>query len=353
MKVDVDKVLKNKVVLLSGEEYVPRARTLQILVESASGGDHLDMETFVADSSSPTQWFASAGTTPFLSPRRTVVVRNVLRSDAHKDFNFASLPESALILLVADEEAGDSERQRKFDNSRRAWEKSASAAGASVIAFNVDPKEVLSSIKAEAQTLGKKINDRAAETLRDMTGGSLSRAQEELEKLALYVGEEQQIRDQDVKSVAVASPEWNVFRLVEAMTRGDAGEALRQIKVMVGNNARVDDIALRSILPTLTTQFRLLWQARICIEAKASVHAIPAEVAALFPERPNFAREPEWKQKRIMFAAQSLPFEALTICIEAMADADSRLKGLLPSFSAIDTLERLALEMIGAVQKAA
>ena len=59
MKVDIDKALKHTVVLLSGDEYVPRARTLQTLLEKASGGDDFDLETFVADSSGPTQWFAS------------------------------------------------------------------------------------------------------------------------------------------------------------------------------------------------------------------------------------------------------------------------------------------------------
>jgi len=353
MKIDIDKALKQRVILLSGDEYVPRARALRMILEKASGGDDFDLETLVADSSGPIQWFASAGTAPFLSPRRTVVVRNLLRSDAHKEFGFESLPDSALVVLVADEEAGDSERQRKFESARKAWEKSASAAGAAVLTFNVDPKELITAIKQEAEALGKKINDRAAETLRDMTGGSLSRAQEEIEKLALYVGHEQQIREQDVREAAVASPEWNVFRLVDAITRADAGEALRQIRVMVGNNTRVDDVALRSILPTLTTQFRLLWQARICVEAKVQVYSIPAEIAAQFPEKPNLAREPEWKQKRIMFSAQSLTFSALARCLQAMADSDARLKGLLPSFSSIDTLERLALEMIESVRPAA
>ncbi len=206
MRIDVDKALKCRVILLSGEEYVPRARTLQLVVEKASAGDDFDLETFVADASGPTQWFAAAGTAPFLSPRRTVVVRNLLRSDAHKDFRPESLPDTALVVLVADEEGGDSDRQRKFDNARKAWEKTVASSGGSVLAFKVDPKELIGAIRAEAESLGKKMSDRAAEALRDMTGGSLSRAQEELEKLALYVGHEAQIREQDVREAAVASP---------------------------------------------------------------------------------------------------------------------------------------------------
>ena len=119
---------------------------------------------------------------------------------------------------------------------------------------------------------------------------------------------------------------------------------------MVGNNIRVDDVALRTILPILTSHFRLLWQARTCVEAKASQFSIPPNVTALFPERPNFGKEADWKQKRMLYSAQNLGFAAIARCMEAMANADARLKGLLPSFSSIDTLERMALEMIQAVK---
>jgi DNA polymerase-3 subunit delta len=353
MKVDLERALKHRLVLLSGDEYISRGRALQSLIEHASGGDDFDLETFIADTSPPGTWLASAGTSPFLSPRRTAVVRNVLRIDAPKDIKADTLPDTALVILVADEEGGDAERQRKFENSRKAWEKAVTSAGGQVISFRIDPKELIGAIKHEAELHGKQINDRAAETLRNMTGGSLSRAQEELEKLAIYVGHDKVIREQDVKAAAVASPEWNVFKLVDAITRGDAGETLQHIRVMVGGNNRVDDVVLRSILPTLTTQFRLIWQARICVEAKASLYALPPDLVAQFPERPNFAKEPEWKQKRILYAAQSLTFEQIAACIQAMADADARFKGLLPSFSSIDTLERLALEMISAVKKKA
>ncbi len=66
-----------------------------------------------------------------------------------------------------------------------------------------------------------------------MTGGSLSRSIEELEKLAIYVGESDSIREEDVKVVVVPSREWNVFKLCDAIVRDNAGEAMRQLRILV------------------------------------------------------------------------------------------------------------------------
>jgi hypothetical protein len=66
--------------MLSGDEENPRRRSLTALMDAARpGGDDYDLETVEAESSPPHQWIASAGTTPFLAERRTVVVRHLLR----------------------------------------------------------------------------------------------------------------------------------------------------------------------------------------------------------------------------------------------------------------------------------
>ncbi len=66
-----------------------------------------------------------------------------------------------------------------------------------------------------------------------MTGGSLSRALGELEKLALFVGDAEGIREGDVQAVTVPSREWNVFRMADAIVAGDVPEALRQLRTLI------------------------------------------------------------------------------------------------------------------------
>ena len=50
-----------------------------------------------------------------------------------------------------------------------------------------------------------------------------------------------------------------------------------------------------------------------------------------------------------MQTARKLDFGAQTKCLQALADADARMKGQLASFSGIETLERMVLQMIEAV----
>ncbi|HEY3780639.1 MAG TPA: DNA polymerase III subunit delta [Fimbriimonadaceae bacterium] len=355
MKWDSTKALKNTVVLLSGDEYVLRGRALTDLIQTASAGDDFDLETFVGDSSTPTDWFASAGTTPFLSPRRTVVVRNLGRNETHKEFKIPKLPESSLVILVMDEEQGDSDKQRKLENARKGWEAAVKSGGGDVWVFKTDPKDVIPGIKAEAERLEKKINERAAETLREMTGGNLSRAQEELEKLAIFSAGPQ-ITEQDVKTVTVASPEWNIYKMVDAISRGDSGEVLRHLRIIMGANNKVEDISFRIIIPTITSQLRSLWQARICVEAKCDPANMPSDLLALMPGRPNLANDPDWKQRKMMQLARNMSFPFLAACFQAVSDCDARLKGQLASFSGIESLERMVLEMTqaaGAGQKTA
>jgi DNA polymerase-3 subunit delta len=351
MKWDVDKALKKPVILLTGEEGSFRRKALKEILAAAAGGDDFDLETFVADSSSLADWLASAGTAPFLSPRRTAVVRNVLRSEAPKDLKPFALPDTALLVLVGDDESGDFDKQKRIDNNRKNWEKAVAAAGGEVLNFTVDSKDLVGALETEATNLGKKLNPKAAETLREMTGGNFSRALEELEKLALYTGSEPQIRESDVRTVVLPSPEWNVYKIVDAITRGDGGEALRQLKTLVGNNTKVEDPAFRVIFPTLSSQLRLLWQARLCIDAGTTPSNAPAEILACFPDRPNLAKEQDWRQKRAMQTARAIDLEALAKIFMAIADADARLKGLLPSFNSLDSLERMITDMVHAVKQ--
>lgn len=324
-----------------------RLRALRELVEAGAGTDDYDSEVFNADGSASTQWIAAAGTAPFLSPRRTVVVRNLCRSDAYKEFRAAGLPETALLILVGDEETtNDADRQRKLESNRTGWEKAVAASGGEVMQFRVGEKDLRREIKLEIEGRGKKINDRAADVLKEMTGGSFSRALEEIEKLVLFTGEGDTIFENDVRSVVVASTEWNVFKLIDAVVRRDAANALQELRNMIGGGQKAEEVALRSILPLLSNQLRSLWQARVCVEAGAAPPHFPPAVAACFPVRGGFDKELEWRQNKAMHSARSVDFKHLARNMQAVADADARLKGLLPSFNARDTLERMVLEMV-------
>ena len=119
MPFSAPEALKRTIVLLSGEEHELRRRALTaILAELGPSDDDFDREEFDAGSSDYLTWMGSASTVPFLSERRVVIVRHILRQDPD-DVKLPDLPPSALLVLVADEEAGDDDKQRRFRTDRK------------------------------------------------------------------------------------------------------------------------------------------------------------------------------------------------------------------------------------------
>jgi len=355
MNFTVEKAIKHRVVMLSGHEETLRRRALaDLLAVAAPEGDDFDLQTFDASNSGANDWIGSASTAPFLSERRVVVVRHVLRMEepptAADGMTLSSLPEYALLILVADEELGDEGRQRKFGTIRKAWEKDVNDVGGFVAPFAVDQKVLPGTIRGDAASLGIGITPGAAQVLAEMTGGSLSRALDELEKLALYVGPEGQIRENDVRSVAIPSREWNVFAMVEAVAAGQAAAALTQLRILIGSANKAEDAAFGRILPMMGRQLRLLWQARLCIEAKVAPSSAPEHIRAMFPEKASIAAEPSYRQQKLMQAAKGIDLVRIQACFQALGDADARLKGMLPGFNSMETLEMMLLTMIESVR---
>lgn len=351
IKFDAAKAIEHPIVLLAGEEGALRKRALDEMLELASGGDDFDVESFVGDSSGPTTWLASAGTAPFLSPRRVAVVRYILRSDEADALKGAQLPPTALVILVADEEAKNEDRDRKGDGGVRKWEAAVKSAKGISFSFNVDAKDLIEMLRTDAKAGGKTLSPVAAERLAEMCGGSLSRATDELEKLILFVGAAPAISERDIEDVVVPSREWNIFKLIDAVVKGDAAGALRQLRIMVGSNNKAEGVAFSTIFPMLGRQLKLIWQARAVLDAGGSADTIPAKVASHFPSRPNLGAEKDYPRKLAFQFARAVSLNQVQAALEALADADARMKGILPGFTTSDTLERLVLDLVNLLRK--
>jgi DNA polymerase-3 subunit delta len=342
----LEQALAHRVVMLSGDEDALRSRALREITTAATLEDDFDIEVVDASESGPVQWSASAGTAPFLSSRRTVIVRHLLRCDEVETPGWSELPETALLVLVADDESGDESRQSRYATIRTQWERAINKIGGHLDVFKVDPKQVVDSIRQEAVRLGKKMSPKAAETLAEMCGGSLSRATEELEKLALYTGSTEQISETDVKEVALPSREWNVYKMVDGAIQGNGAEALRHLRILVGSATKAEEAAFSRILPTVHRQLRLMWQARIILDHKGNPDDLSPEIQELLAENPAWSKQAPFVRSKTMRAARSVSFDQLTRCFEIIGDADARLKGILPSYLSMETLEQMLLEMI-------
>ncbi len=360
MKFDAAKALAHKVVLIGGAEEALRRAALRALLAAVSPDEEdFDRESIFADAKAPMEWVASAGTAPFLSPRRTTLIRNLLRVDprdwagggAVKDKDhplakaFLGLPDTALLVLVADDESGDEAKQRTLAGLGKRWASLVTAGGGFVASFDVDPKKVAEAVRQEVQGRGLKMSPAAASLLAEMSGGRLSVALAEIEKLAVYIGASDTIRESDVREAATPEKEYNVYGLVDAVVAGEQGRALTQLRILFDRADRVENEAFPRVFPTLLRQFRLIWQARLCIEDGCSPKAPSSAVRAMLPEKPNLSTEGDWSQERAMRAARRIGLAATRACFDELVDADAKMKGLRPSFDAMDTLEQMVLRM--------
>ena len=345
-----EKAVRSPLVLVVGDEELLRRRALDGLLAAAGvAKDDFDLEGFEADESGPSYWVASAGTAPFLADRRTVVVRHLLRRDPEeaKDGLLGSLPETGLLILVADEETSEALEKRA-----KAWSKAVEKAKGAVIDCNADPKRAMDGLRPELERVGKRMSSAAVASLVEMTGGSLSRATDELEKLSLYVGDAERIDEAAVRAVVVPSREWNVFAMIDALLDANVPEALRNLRILVGTAAKAADTAHSSIIPLTSRALRLTWQARVVLDSgRSNVGDASPEVRATFPEKPNLAKEPAYRQTRVLASARRTTLPALAVCLGVLSDTDARLKGGLPNYTPVDTLERMVLEMVEALKR--
>ena len=359
-----EQALKRPLVLLTGEEEALRRRALNDLLGAAGiGPEDFDLATLVADAAPVGEWISSAATAPFLGERRVVVVRNVLRIDprlvsAAKENRAArdrfvadlkSLPASALLILVADAEAASDDRQRKLASAGTALAKIVVEAGGHVAEFKPDPKAAKATITAEIARHGRKIGPAALDSLLAMTGGSASRAIEEVEKLVLFTDKDA-ITEGDVHAVVFASPEWSIWKLVDAVAGGNARLALAQLRTLLTAGKKPENAALEQILPMLSRQMRLLWQARVCLDIGVRPSDAPPEIARGFPEKPNLGKEPEYRQTATMTTARGYTTPQIAACLRLLSDADAALKGMVDHLSTIDTLETMVLKMCDVVR---
>lgn len=347
MAFDLSKAVVARVVLIYGAEEALKARALADLKEALGlGEDAFDYQEFVANSSAPVEWYASVCTAPFFSPKRVAVVRNLLRvsSDDLGNVNLATVPESGLLVLVADSEGGDDDKQRRLAKIEAGWIKAITTAKGYAGDCKVDPKEETGIVRRECERFGKTMTENVARILLEVTGG-LSEAIHEVEKLCLYVAESKAIGEHDVRAVAIASKDWNVYKLVDAMIAGNATEGLGQLDYLLGTMNKPTDAALSSILPTLSKSLRLIFQAKIAIEKGGDAEKIPPSALDLFPDKPNLASEKDWLRRRYFNWAKSSSLPSIAAALQLVSDTDCRLKGAISGFTPKEALERMVIDL--------
>lgn len=370
---------KHRLILLSGDESALRNQALSDITTALDTSGGFDAETLLADGSRVSDWVANTQTMPFLSERRITIVRNLARvhpddalsgtrrsasddedgddaettdsprrggrkkADSPLTQLLGTIPESGLLILVADDENGDRRKQERFAGHVRAWTTAVQNANGLVLEYKSDPQQTPQKLREYAQTLGKRISSSTAGTLALMVNGQLSAGMAELEKAALFVGDTEIIEDADLRAIATVEPEYKAFELADAVMRGETSNALRQLRRLLSQNTSSSTEPALALIALLATTFRNAFQARVMIEASQQRQPDPV-LRSWLPARP-LLDEPEWKRRRSMEAARKLTLDQLADCLNVLMDADAKLKGQRPAASPTDTLELLILEL--------
>jgi DNA polymerase-3 subunit delta len=332
---ELERAARKPVVLLTSGEVRLLTEALDDLLRIAEV-DREDFETefLEADAVDPQEWVARASTVPFLAARRCVVVRYLERIDAKRMPSTAmgTVPDTGFLVLI---QAVDSSARGA---AGKGWEAAVKSAGGAVLDLKTDPKKLPGVLRARASALGVSMMAEAAETLVEMTGGSYSRAMEECEKLALFVGPEGTVRAADVRAVAVPSREWQVFEMLNAIFARDIARALRAVRTMVAGTRDAHGGA-QTVVSLSLRQLRLLWQLRHLDSNLPELEAAP------------LSKLPGGVQRRMQDQISRLSAGDLALCMAVVADAEARLKGSLPAHSPEETLERMILELGAALAR--
>jgi len=99
--------------------------------------------------------------------------------------------------------------------------------GAALGFYRLKEAELFQWLTQEARNLGKTLTLAAAQRLVEIVGDNLAELSQELEKLALYAGEEKSLTPSLVNQLTTHSRTYNIFALVEAL--GEAGAHKRLI----------------------------------------------------------------------------------------------------------------------------
>ncbi len=158
-------------------------------------------------------------------------------------------------------------------------------------------------ITQQTRHLGFQLEPAALEMLKDQANEGLYAVMGELEKLAAYLPEGQQVQVQDVELVRGKPPGISVFDWSEAVSLGDHGRALD----IVAKNLETGEAPLR-MLGAFLWQMRRIWKARaLLLEGKEQGQAarqvgVPPFRAREFMQQVRQWQEPHFRQAWAGFA---------------------------------------------------
>lgn len=318
------------VYLVVGDELFFRQQVLGAMRQAVvgGGGASLNEDQFVAGEADIKTVLAAARTLPMFGARRLVTLRSLERWDRgevdDKDTKgvvqkpldqladyVAAAPESTTLLLIAD----------KLDNRRRLVV-SAKKGGFLVVCSSLPAHALAGWVHERARGHGHRVGPNAAEMLAELCGSDLSVLSDALERVELFVGQGAEVTEAAVLECVANMQPGNVWELVSAVGRRDAGAALAALERVFEPGAGPRLVGL------------LCWSARQLIKFGS------ARRAGLSPDQAAVrAGAPPFKARELNDQLRQLSLDRAERWLEALARLDFDLKGgsRLPQKALLET----------------
>lgn len=319
MVLDIWKKISKKqidpVYLLYGTEAFLINETKQLLIDHVLDEEEKDFNFSVYDlEETPIEAaLEDAETFPFMGEKRLVILQNpvFLTSEKTKgkvEHNLAKLEEYlsqpapySIVVFSAPYEKLDERKKVTKELKRKA---------SVVEAKKLTEQELVVWVKERARLNNVEIEKDAIELLLSLAGTNLFMLTSEIDKLALYAGENRSINKDIVDRLTARSLEQNIFSLVDKVVRRNVEGALRIYYDLLKQNEEPI-----KILSVISGQFRLIYQVKE-LSRKGYGQQQIAGTLKIHPFRVKLAAG----------QAGSFSDEELMRIIKLLADADYQMK---------------------------
>lgn len=281
---------------------------------------------------SPAAIVEAAVTLPVFAEKRLVIVRNPVffQSGKKEDEAETVLGEQALFKYLADPLLSTCLvflLKGSVDKRRKLY-KAVDKAGTVIELSPLKGEELGNWIREQARKLGKTIEAKALEYIVLHADPALGNLHNELEKIAVYLGEEKGISLSVVEKLLVKSSEANIFALVDNLGFRKAEAALQELKNLLENG----EPPVR-ILFMIARHFRLLLAAKELQQRGFTEKQITSELA-LHP----------FVTGKLLRQSSSFSYAALEEALFRSLESDLALKsGMAPRLALEDLTLKLAV----------
>lgn len=227
--------LQPSVFLFIGNENYLKEKAISELKSSLldRSSRELDYKVFYGSEASAREILDYAATPPFLAEKKLVVIKDFEKlADEDKSRLIAYITKPAkFTCLVLDAAAASAQDLRPVIGHIK------------VLRFDdlTDPK-LRTWIKDLSASRGKRIEPLAIEALKESQGPNLFNLDQELEKLSLYIGSSDVIKERDVQDIAGKGLIKPVFDLAWAINEKDVARALRIASDLTSSGRRAHEI---------------------------------------------------------------------------------------------------------------